>query len=198
MRLNELAVQRLWTNIRGAMNNRVPLLILSFILVFPNVQAQQPPASTQDSPPIPATPTQNLTAPSATNKKLLATAPVITNESLPAGARIFVAPMPNGFETYVIAGLQKKGVPVTVMTDRAKADFELTGVSDSDKAGWAKMLFLGSQQTNESASVKLVNLRTDNVVFAYSVNKTNSVRGKQSAGEAVAKHIKEKIQNRYH
>lgn len=59
------------------------------------------------------------------------------------------------------------------------------------------MLFLGSQQTNETASIKIVNLKTGNVVFA-SVNKTNSYKGKQSAGEAVAKHINEKIENRYH
>lgn len=182
------------------MTNKVLLLVLSSILVITNVSAQQSPASGPDSSPAVATPTENLTASpvSSNQKKLLATTPVITNESLPTGAKIYVAPMPNGFETYVIAGFQKKGVPVIVMTDRSKADFELTGVSDSDKAGWAKMLFLGSQQTNESASVKLVNLRTENVVFAYSVNKTNSVRGKQSAGEAVAKHIKEKIENRYH
>lgn len=124
--------------------------------------------------------------------------PVITNESLPSGARLYIAPMPSGFETYVAAGLEKKKVPVVLVTDRDKADFELSGVSDTDKAGWAKMLFLGSQQTNEAASVKIVNLKTSNVVFAYSVNKTNSVRGKQSAGEAVAKHINEKIENRYH
>ena len=124
--------------------------------------------------------------------------PVITNEALPSGARLFVAPIQNGFETYIVAGLEKKKVPVVVVADRTKADFELSGVSDSDKAGWAKMLFLGSQQTNESASIKIVNLKTGNVVFAYSVNKTNSARGKQSAGEAVAKHINEKIENRYH
>lgn len=124
--------------------------------------------------------------------------PVITNESLPTGSRIYVAPMPSGFETYVVAGIEKKKVPVVVVTDRDKADYELSGVSDSDKAGWAKMLFLGSQQTNESASIKIVNLKTGNVVFAYSVNKTNSFKGKQSAGEAVAKHINEKIENRYH
>lgn len=123
---------------------------------------------------------------------------VITNESLPSGARIYVAPMANGFETYVAAGLEKKKVPVILVTDRDKADYELSGVSDSDKAGWAKMLFLGSQQTNETASIKIVNLKTGNVVFAYSVHKTNSARGKQSAGEAVAKHINEKIENRYH
>lgn len=124
--------------------------------------------------------------------------PVITNESLPSGARIYIAPMPNGFETYVAAGIEKKKVPVLLVTDREKADYEISGFSDSDRAGWAKMLFLGSQQTNETASIKIVNLKTGNVVFAYSVNKTNSARGKQSAGEAVAKHINEKIENRYH
>lgn len=123
---------------------------------------------------------------------------VISNESLPSGARLYIASMPNGFETYVAAGLEKKKVPVMVVTDRDSADFELSGVSDTDKANWAKMIFLKSQQTNEAASVKIVNLKTGNVVFAYSVNKTNSVRGKQSAGEAVAKHINEKIENRYH
>ena len=124
--------------------------------------------------------------------------PVITNESLPRGARIYVSPISNGFETYITAGLEKKKVPVIVVADRSKAEYELTGVSDSDRAGWAKMLFLGSQQTNEAASIKIVNLKTGDVVFAYSVNKTNSARGKQSAGEAVAKHINEKIENRYH
>lgn len=124
--------------------------------------------------------------------------PIVTNEALPSGARIYLAPMPNGFETYVVAGLEKKKVPVVIVTDRERADYELSGVSDSDKAGWAKMLFMGSQQTNETASIKIVNLKTGNVVFAYSVNKTNSFRGKQSAGEAVAKHINEKIENRYH
>ncbi|MGC2198136.1 MAG: hypothetical protein WA628_25925, partial [Terriglobales bacterium] len=63
--------------------------------------------------------------------------PVITNEALPTGARIYVAPMPGGFETYVVAGIEKKKVPVVVVTDRDKADYELSGVSDSDKAGWA-------------------------------------------------------------
>jgi hypothetical protein len=134
----------------------------------------------------------------ATEKKENFVANAIANEPLPKGARIYVAPIQNGFETYIVAGLEKKKVPVVIVADRSKADYELTGVSESDKAGWAKMLFLGSQQTNETASVKIVNLNTGDVVFAYSVNKSNSVRGKQSAGEAVAKHINEKIENRYH
>ena len=130
--------------------------------------------------------------------KLTESVPKITDEKLPSGAKIYVAPISNGFDTYIVAGIQKKEVPVNITTDRSKADYELTGVSESDRAGWAKMLFMGSQQTNETASIKLVNVKTGNVVFAYSVNKTNSARGKQSAGEAVAKHIREKIENRYH
>jgi len=141
---------------------------------------------------------QETKASELTSANATAISPVITNESLPSGARIYMAPMPNGFETYVVAGLEKKKVPVVVVVNRDKADYELTGVSDSDRAGWAKMLFMGSQQTNETASIKIVNLKTGNIVFAYSVNKTNSARGKQSAGEAVAKHINEKIENRYH
>lgn len=126
---------------------------------------------------------------------LMATEPntLMSKERIPSGARIYVAPMANGFDNYVIAGLQKKAVPVVLVADRKKADYEAAGVAETDKAGWAKMLFLGSQQSNETASVKLVNLKTGTIVFAYSVHKTNSIRGKQSAGEACAKHIKEKI-----
>jgi hypothetical protein len=77
---------------------------------------------------------------------------------------------------------------------RDKADYELTGISESDKAGWAKMIFMNSQQSNEQASVKVSEIRSGDIVFAYSVNKMNSVRGKQSAGEACAKHLKEAIE----
>jgi hypothetical protein len=125
-----------------------------------------------------------------------AEAPAIPDGTLPRGARLYVAPIENGFDTYIIAGLQKKEVPVVVLTVREKADYELTGVSESDKAGWAKMLFMKSSSTAETASVKVVNIKTGSVVFAYSVSKGSSVRGKQSAGEAVAKHIKEKIEGK--
>jgi hypothetical protein len=118
---------------------------------------------------------------------------LISQEKLYSGARIYVAPMTNGFDNYIVAGLQQKKVPVVVVALRDKADYEITGIAETDKAGWAKMLFMGSQQTNETASIKMVNLKTGSIVFAYSVNKTNSVRGKQSAGEACAKHIKQKI-----
>lgn len=142
---------------------------------------EQTDASTQKSP--------------GAQQDLVATEPntLMSAQRIPFGARVYVAPIVNGFDNYIIAGIQKKKVPIVIVADRSKAEFEVTGIADTDKAGWAKMLFMGSQQTNESASVKMVNLKTGAVVFAYSVNKVNSVRGKQSAGEACAKHMKEKI-----
>lgn len=116
-----------------------------------------------------------------------------TKKFIPPGSKVYVAPMKDGFDTFVIAGIMKKKVPVVVVTSREKADYEITGIAESEKAGWAKMLFMGSSSSAEQASIKIVELKTEEVVFGYSVNKGNSVRGKQSAGEACAKHMKESI-----
>lgn len=116
--------------------------------------------------------------------------------AIPRGAKVFIAKMEGGFETYLAAGIVKKKVPVVIVTDIEKADFEITGVSETDKAGWAKMLFMGSDASREQASIKLVNRSTGEVVFAYNVHKGNSARGKQSAAEACAKHLKKKIEGK--
>ena len=56
------------------------------------------------------------------------------------------------------------------------------------------MLFLGTDASKEQAGIKIVDPKTEEVVFAYAVHKGNSARGKQSAAEACAKHIREKIE----
>jgi hypothetical protein len=126
--------------------------------------------------------------PASTDEGQLAT---VNNAKIPSYAKVYVAPMLGGFENYIIAGLRNKKVPLIVVVDRTKADYEISGVSESEKAGWAKMLFMGSQNSNEQASIKVSDLKTGAVIFGYSVHKTNSVRGRQSAGEACAKHVKQ-------
>lgn len=111
------------------------------------------------------------------------------------GSKVYVAPMEGGFDTFLVAAIVKKKVPITVVTDKSKADYEITGIAESEKAGWAKMLFMGSEQSRELASVKVVELKTGEVVYGYAVHKGNSYHGKQSAAEACAKHLKEKIEN---
>ena len=116
-----------------------------------------------------------------------------TSRPIPSGSKFFVAPMPGGIDSYIVAGIMKKKLPVVITTDREQADYEVTGVSESEKAGWAKMLFMGSDSSREQASIKVAEIMTGEVVFAYSVHKGSSIRGKQSAGEACAKHLKKRI-----
>jgi hypothetical protein len=117
---------------------------------------------------------------------------LVNGLKIPAGSKIYVAPMA-GFENYVVAGIMKKKVPVSIVADRDKADYEINGAAETQKAGWAKIVFTGNDSTNEEASINVTEIKTGAVVFAYSVHKGNSVRGKQSAGEAIGKHLNEAI-----
>ena len=115
---------------------------------------------------------------------------------IPPGSKVFITPIEGGFDTYLSAAMVKKEVPLTVVTIKEKADFEITGIAESEKAGWAKMMFFGSGQSNEQASIKVVNLKTGVVAFAYAANKGSATRGKQSAAESCAKHLKARMEGK--
>lgn len=126
---------------------------------------------------------------------LTAGAPVQTSDSarLKAGARVYVHSMPNGFDSYMRSAIAKKKVPIVIVEQREQAEFELKGTSESHKANAVKIIFMGSWQSDEQASISVTNVDSGQIVFAYSVNKKNSARGRQSTAEACAKHLKEAI-----
>jgi hypothetical protein len=123
-------------------------------------------------------------------------APVIAKDStpqtIPANSKIFV--QPGEFGNFIIAALQKKKVPVLVVADEAAADYVITGTSESQKAGWARTVFLAQTGSNEEASISVVRRSDKVVIWAYNVHKRNSARGKQSSAEACAKHLKKIVQ----
>jgi hypothetical protein len=134
-------------------------------------------------------------------KKLISTAlcllsmPLLALENpqaIPAGAKVYIHPM-NGLGAYIAAGLANKRVPLIVVADLYKADFEITGESESHQAGWARTIFLKQTGSNEQASINVINRRTSTVAFAYAVNKSNSWFGKQSAAESCAKYLGNRI-----
>ena len=115
---------------------------------------------------------------------------------IPAGAKVFINPMKDDFEKELVKAFEAKKVPVEIVTEKDKADFELTGTSESKKAGAAKILIRGSWHSSEQASITLTNLKSGEAVWAYSVNKSDSAHGKRSTAEACAKHLKEKIESK--
>lgn len=118
------------------------------------------------------------------------------NKVIPPGSKVFIASMESGFDEYVKAALQAKKVPLVLVENKESADFEIYGNSDTEKASTAKKVLFLNWQSNEQASLQVVNMKTSEVVFAYSVNKKNSAHGKKSTAEACAKHLKEKIESR--
>jgi hypothetical protein len=111
---------------------------------------------------------------------------------IPKGAKVYVAPM-EGFETYLSAAIMKKEVPVSIVANKDLADFEITGTSETQKAGWAKTIMTGNSRSDERGSITVTNLKTGVVVYAYAADKGSAVRGKQSVAESCAKHLKERI-----
>jgi hypothetical protein len=119
-----------------------------------------------------------------------------TSKVIPAGSKVFIAPMDDGFHEYLKAAIQAKKVPVVVVDDKASADFEISGHSETQKAGTAKKVIMWDWRSNEQASIQVANLKTSEIAFAYSVNKVSSAHGKKSSAEACAKHLKEKIEGK--
>jgi hypothetical protein len=112
--------------------------------------------------------------------------------TIPAGSKVYVQQM-DGFGSYLVAAISKKKVPIVVVSAREMADFEIGGDAESQKAGWAKTIWTGRTTSAEEASINVTNIKTGVIVFAYNVNKQNARRGKQSAAEACAKHLKDII-----
>lgn len=112
------------------------------------------------------------------------------------GAKVFIAPMPDGFDTQLKTAIEAKKVPVTLVDAREKAEFEITGQSETQKASTAKKVIMWDWHSDEQASIKVENIATSEVVFSYSVNKKSSAHGKRSTAEACAKHIKEKLEGK--
>jgi len=120
------------------------------------------------------------------------TAPVSTR--IVPGSTVYIEPM-NGFENYLAAALLKKKVNLIVVANRDQAQYVIAGTADQKKAGWAKMAFTGNIHSDDAASVTMSDRRSGAVVFAYAVDKKNTVHGQQTTAEACAKHLEEQIKS---
>jgi len=112
------------------------------------------------------------------------------------GPSIYVMP-DNGFETNIIAALEKKHVPVQIVTEKTQADYVLTATSveiHKESAGGkiARCLFAYCAGIDDSGdvSVQMVDSHTNTVVWGYNVAKQRANKNRQSMAEAIAKHLK--------
>lgn len=173
-------------------------------VVFPNeslvngmachvVDAKQSPTPQAALVVKPTSPQATPSAEQAQSASPVSSVPTSAAEVLPNS--VFISPM-NGFENYLTAAFEKKKVPLTVVADQARAAYVITGTSEEKKPGVAKMLIFGQIHADNAASVQMIDQKTGAVVFAYAVNKKNTLHGDQTTAEACAKHLKEKLEKK--
>jgi hypothetical protein len=116
------------------------------------------------------------------------------SQKIPKGAKVFVAPIADGFDSYLKDAIAKKKVPVEIAANRDQADYEITGTAETQKASTAKKVIMGNWHSREEASITVSNIKSGEVVWAYSVHQEASTHGKRSSAESCAKHLKDVIE----
>src|SRR6185312_3291596 len=109
---------------------------------------------------------------------------------------VYVTP-DNGFEVNIVAAFQKKHVPVTIVTDKVRADYVLMPndvvihkESGAGKVARCLFAYCAGIEDSGSVSVQLVDTRTKAIVWGYNVAKQRAAKNRQSMAEAIAKHFK--------
>jgi hypothetical protein len=100
-----------------------------------------------------------------------------SNPVIPLNARLYID-ADGGFDIFLTAAMEKNHVPLTITTDKSKADFALQGFSERDA------------RSEDSASVRMVDLKTRDVVFTWSIEKKATAHSLQEAAEACAKQVR--------
>jgi len=114
---------------------------------------------------------------------------------------IYVEPQ-QGFETYLAAAISKKNVPVDVVIDETKANYvlkaapvEIKTESTGGKIARCLFAYCAGIEDKGNVSVQLIQTSSSKVMWAYSVNKQKGgSKNSQAMAEAVAKHLKEFVE----
>lgn len=121
-----------------------------------------------------------------------------TNNTLcmPVNSKIFIAEMPEDFNTYMAAALKDVEIKLLIVTDKEKADFEMSGgAKPSQRNSWARVIFAGQTGSKESASVTISNIKSSVVVFSAASDRSNARRGLRSVANKMARELRDKMKD---
>ena len=114
---------------------------------------------------------------------------------------MYVAPALQGAQDFgpaIAAAVLKKGTPVTIVTDKKMAAYEIDYTLDSQKGNKGAQVAAGVLagawwvgRASDTASFQVTDLKTSAVVYSYTVHKAGEGQKQfQSSAEAFAKHWK--------
>ena len=121
----------------------------------------------------------------------------LPSEAGPNVPTIYIA-QSDGFEVSIAAAMQKKHVPVQVVTSELEADYilqpstiEVHRESGASKIARCVFAYCAGMEDTGNVSVQLQEKSSHRVAWAYQVAKQRAGgRNRQSMAEAIAKHLK--------
>jgi hypothetical protein len=84
-----------------------------------------------------------------------------------AQAKVFIAPMEEGFDTFIAAALIKNKVPVVITTDESQAEYIITGGAVKGQNKWYDTVF-GAERDRNQGSIKLLKVADKSIAWAGS------------------------------
>jgi hypothetical protein len=88
----------------------------------------------------------------------------VAQHKMPAGSRLYIAPMEGNLHPFIAAEILKKKLPIVVVTEETDADFILTGASIRGDDRWFHTVF-GGKDKNEG-SVQLIRVKDKTMIWA--------------------------------
>ena len=104
------------------------------------------------------------------------------------GARIYVDAA-SGFDTELAAAIKERGVPLAITTTKDGADYELEAMYGARRIPASAWSILWGHGDDETA-IRLVDLRTGEIVFVYQLPHSKVVHDRKATAEACAKQLK--------
>jgi len=90
--------------------------------------------------------------------------PGFAESKVPAGSKLFIAPMEGSLDGFIAPEIIKKKLPITVVTDEKDADFVVAGGSIKADDKWYNTVF-GGKDKNEG-NVRLLSVKDKSMVWA--------------------------------
>jgi hypothetical protein len=104
----------------------------------------------------------------------------VQGRAIPAGARFSVAPIPSGFDKFLLVSFFHEKVPLIAVSEKGKADYQISAFRENAKEG-----------------VQAVEAKSGDVIFACYVPKGFEAFGKEHKAKACAKRFREQMQGTY-
>jgi hypothetical protein len=126
---------------------------------------------------------------------------LLAQSAIPRGAKLFITPMDNNLDSFIIAEIQKQKLPVVVVLKQEEAQYVLTGFSQITGSHWAEQVaasIFGGKDKYE-ASVKLVTADGKSLVWSAEAGDRSLLfgalrrRGQRKIAQRIVKEMKETL-----